>query len=54
MGQLFTFSQGLKSRSKGIKTIIETNNTILKSKEVEDGKNSVEAKTGTENKNAEN
>ena len=54
MGQLFTFSQGLKSRGKGIETIIKPNNAVLKSKEVEDNEDSVETKTGSENKNAEN
>ena len=54
MGQLFTFGKSFKSRSKRVETDIESDDTILKPKEVEDGKDCIVAKTGIQNKNADN
>ena len=54
MGQLFTFGQSFKSRGKGVETDIEPDDTILKSKEVENGEDCIVAKTGIQDKNADN
>ena len=54
MGQLFTFGQGFKSRGKGVETDIESDDTILKPKEVENGEDCIVAKAGIQDKDADN